>query len=148
MNRKENRPMNQQQHQQQSKCNVRKQLVRTTDATPIRKVKIINHNICDNDNDDIDDNRAVIARKQLLSMKCPPISNDKLAAPELRSTLLIAKKLDALRLTKPIQTVKTLDELTPRSKAVANEKVWCLNAYYLFGSEPEYCQYIITYLNT
>lgn len=123
MSRKENRPMNQQQQQQLSKCTVRKQLVRTTNSQPNRKVKVINHNICDNDNDDNDSEHQVAARKQLLSSKFTTIHNDKLSTPELRSTLLIAKKLDALRLTQPKQTAKTLDELTPRSKAIANEKV-------------------------
>lgn len=122
MSRKENRPMNQQQQQQLSKCTVRKQLVRTTNSEPNKKVKVINHNICDNDNDD-DSQHQVIARKQLLSSKFSTIHCDKLAAPELRSSLLIAKELDALRLTQPKQSAKTLDELTPRSKAIANEKV-------------------------
>lgn len=119
MSSKENRPINQRQHG----GILRKQLLRNVTSDPSKRVKIINHNIGRDGMSDGVENRGI-----LTNFMNNRRDGDKFAAPELQSTLLLAKKLEDIQLTqkKPAQN---LNELTPRTKAAVSE-----NVSHCFGS--------------
>lgn len=97
---------------------VRKQVLRNALMTEPKKVAtVIKHNTPHHDDDQL-----IAANKARL---CALNSGDGsvFGAPKLRSTLGILEKLDALHLIKE-QPAKTFDELTPRTKSLANEKVF------------------------
>lgn len=120
MSSKENRPTNQQQHG----GIMRKQLLRNVTSDPSKRVKVINHNIGRVGMSDGIENRGI-----LTDFMHNRRVGEKYAAPELQSTLLVAKKLEHLQLTqkKPLQS---LNELTPRTKAAVSE-----NVSHCFGSK-------------
>lgn len=109
MSRKENVPIKQ-------NTDIRKQLIRNVSTQPTRKIQVINHNRCDDD--EIDMNR----KPQSNPLRTIPAGASKFAKPQLCTTLLLANKLDAIALSeaKPIRNFKNLPQQT---QAVVNEKV-------------------------
>lgn len=103
-------------NQQQS--SVHKQLIRNAVSNePVKKVKVIKH---------VEGGDVIVGDFDITAhqtrLHAPKKNDNDFSAPKLHSTLAIAKKLDALQLAK-IQPAKSLNDLTPRSKSIANEKV-------------------------
>lgn len=93
--------------------------VRISEPSQHKKaVKIINHNRHSTDQSTNNDNDCIPITSHRANLQ----GTAKYSIPELNSALVLAKRLDQLKTSKA-KKITNFNELTPRTKTIATEKV-------------------------